>query len=177
MIIEDDVILSRDYLRLIRIMIDQYLVDPKIFSVSLSFARSCKIDDIKNNLDKVILKNDYWWAECWKSENWLKIRPYFLQYLKFVEKCDYRLRPAYEIKRFFHMNNFNVPQTSQDAGKDFSLFKAGFNRLTSIVNRGFYIGEHGIHFRPITYKRMELADMKPFEFESDKNIEQFILKK
>jgi hypothetical protein len=173
MVIEDDVVLSSDYLRLIRVMIDQYFSDPKIFSLSLSFARSCKKQDIDKNLDKVFFKNVHWWAECWSAKNWKKIRYYFMEYMEFVNKCDYRMRPSVEIKRFFINNGFDIPQTSQDAGKDFALFKTGLKRLTSVVNRGFYIGEYGLHFRPSTYKRLGFGDMKPFEFESDKILEGF----
>jgi len=133
------------------------------------------MDDINKNLDKVILKNEHWWAECWKAENWEKIKPYFLQYIELIKNCDYRMRPAAEIKRFFNKNGFNIPQTSQDAGKDFALFKAGLKRLTSVVNRGFYIGEYGIHFRSSTYNKYGFGTMKPFEFKSDKLIKEFIL--
>jgi hypothetical protein len=175
MIIEDDTVLGKDYLKLIRIMIDQFFDYPEVFSLSLGFRRLCNIKDIKQNIDKVKFINEHWWAECWKSENWFKVRPHFLRYLQYVKNVDYKLRPAPMIRRFFHSQGFNVPQTSQDAGKDFALFKTKMKRISAIVNRGFYIGETGIHFRPITYKNYGFADMKPYEFESDKNIERFEL--
>lgn len=176
MIIEDDVILSTNYLRLIRILIDQYLKeDNKIFSLGLSFQRLCHLEDINYNLNKVALKNMHWWAECWRSKNWHKIRPYFLEYYKFVSHCDYMRRDTVAIKKFFNSHGFYIPQTSQDAGKDFALFKTKMQRLTTVVNRGFYIGEVGIHFRPQTYKKYRLGEMKPYEFENDKIIEGFEL--
>jgi hypothetical protein len=176
MIIEDDVILSTNYLRMIRILIEQYLLeDNNIFSLGLSFTRLCKLQDINQNLNKVKLQNMHWWAECWRSKNWLKIKPYFIQYYNLVKAVDYMRRDPFIIKRFFHSHGFNIPQTSQDAGKDFALFKTGLKRLTTVVNRGFYIGEVGMHFRPQTYKRFRLGEQKPFEFESDKIIDRFEL--
>ena len=175
MVIEDDVILGKDYLKLMRIMINQFFNDPRIFSVSAGFRRLCKFEDTEKNLNVMKFINEHWWAECWKSENWFRIRPHFLRYMQYVKNVDYRLRPAPQIKRFFHSQGFNVPQTSQDAGKDFALFKAKMRRIVTLVNRGFYIGETGIHFRPITYKNYHLGEMKPYEFESDKKLERFIL--
>jgi hypothetical protein len=175
MVIEDDVILSPDYFRLIRIMIDQYLGETRVFSVSLSFERFCKPNDIDKFLDKVVLRNVHWWAECWKSKNWFKVRGFFLEYMKLVKDVDYHDRPAYEIKKMFRFNGFNIPQTSQDAGKDFALFKSKMKRITSVVNRGFYIGEHGMHFRTPTYLKYGYANMKPFAFESDKLLNSFTL--
>ncbi len=175
MIIEDDVILSPDYFRLVRLVIDQYLSKTKIFSFGFSFQRFCKLKEIDKYLDKMILKNVHWWAECWSSKNWTKVRPYFLQYLEFVKNVEYTKRPSEKIKKFFSDNKFYIPQTSQDAGKDFALFKAKMKRMTSVVNRGFYIGEHGLHFRKSTYERYGFKDMKPFVFDSDKIIERFKL--
>ena len=175
MVIEDDVILSPDYLRLCRVMIPQFLGKTRVFSVSLSFERFCKLEQIEQNLDKVFFKNVHWWAECWKSANWLKVRPRFAQYMEFVKDVDYHDRPAYEIRKLFRLNGFSIPQTSQDAGKDFALFKNKMKRITSVVNRGFYIGEHGMHFRTPTYQKYGFANMKPFEFESDKLLNEFKL--
>jgi len=160
MVIEDDVILSPDYLRLIRVMIPQYLGETRVFSLGLSFERFCKPDEINKYIDKVFFKNVHWWAECWKSKNWLKVRPTFLKYMAFVKDVDYHDRPAYEIKNFFRMNGFNIPQTSQDAGKDFALFKNKMKRITSVVNRGFYIGEHGMHFRSLRHIRISKPILK-----------------
>lgn len=173
-VIEDDVILSPDYLTLCRKLIP-FFDNPSIFSLSLSFERFCEIEDINKNLGKVFFKNVHWWAELWKSSNWFKVRPRFLQYLEFIKNVDYHDRPTQEISKFFRSHGFNIPQTSQDAGKDFALFKSKMKRITSVVNRGFYIGEHGMHFRTPTYRKYGFANMKPFEFESDKLLNEFKL--
>src|SRR5690606_26474547 len=123
-------------------------IDDEVFSVSLNFRRMCRREDIHNNLDKLLITNDkvgnslHWWAECYSSKNWGKVRDSFLQYYRFVEKCDYQHRPSFDIKTFFKANGFDVPQTSQDAGRDFALFKKGMVRINTVVNRGFYIGEY-----------------------------------
>lgn len=176
LVIEDDVILSKHYLQLMRIALEQYIpYHADIFSVSLGFIRNCPPYQIRHNLDKIMYKNTHWWAEGWYSPNWEKVRKYFLYYYQFVQNCDYKERPAVEITRMFNSHGFNIPQTSQDAGKDFALFKTGMRRVVTVVNRGFSIGERGTHFRPGTYKRMGLAQQKPFEFSSDSRLQGFQL--
>jgi len=175
LVVEDDVILSKDYLRLVNILADQYLKDD-IFSVSLNFKRMCKRREIDSNLDKVDYISLHWWAEMWSSEQWLKVRPYFLEYYELVKNVDYQQRPSDKIKKLFHSSGLMIPQTSQDAGKDYALYKAGMKRINSIVNRGFYIGESGMHFNPHLYQQMGYKYQKPFEFKSDEKLNAFIMR-
>jgi hypothetical protein len=175
LIIEDDVVLSPHYLRLIRLMISQFMGIDDVFSVSLSFKRKCEKSEIGENLDKVAYLHEHWWAECWSAAKWKTCRKHFLTYYQFIQNCDYQLRPHDKIRRMFHSQGFMVPQTSQDAGKDFMLFKTGMHRLNTVVNRGFYIGEQGMHFRASTYKRMGFGEMKPYIHEEDAKLDSFVL--
>lgn len=172
LVIEDDVILSKHYIKLVNKLANQYLKDD-VFSVSLNFKRMCPKSEIKKNLDKVDYISLHWWAECWSSEQWAKVRDYFLEYYKLVKDCDYQKRPASKIKHLFHSNGLMIPQTSQDAGKDYALHKAGLKRINTIVNRGFYIGEKGMHFSPDLYKKMGYQNQRPYEFESDESLKKF----
>lgn len=187
LIIEDDVVLGRDYLRLIRVMMD-FLEREEVFSVSLNFKRLCGLKEINDNLDRavfteverdiednVIVTKTHWWAECISSAKWRRARRFFMQYYSFISQLDYRFRPHGLIRKFFFTNGLKVPQTSQDAGKNFALMKCGFRRVTSVVNRGLYIGERGMHFRPELYKRYGFGEMLPYEFDSDCKLSKFIL--
>lgn len=181
LVIEDDVILSPFYIRLIRIMIDQFLVKNDVFSVALNFKRMCDKADIKDNLYKAGYDLHFagsislhWWAECFSSKKWKQVKPYFMQYYKYVNNCDYQRRPTTAIRKFFKENWLPIPQTSQDAGKDFAVKKAKLKRVNSIVNRGFYIGEQGMHFSPNLYNKMGYAEQKPFIFNSDYTLKKFI---
>jgi hypothetical protein len=180
LIIEDDVILSKYYLKLIRVMIDQFMSESDVFSVALNFKRMCDKNEIDKNLNKAGYdlhfqgaKSLHWWAECWSSDKWKIARPYFLEYLEFVKNCDYTKRSRKEILRFFHSKGHHVPQSSQDAGKDYALKRAGLKRVNTIVNRGFYIGQRGLHFNPRLYNKMGYSEQKPYEFESDVKLDSF----
>lgn len=174
LVVEDDVILSKHYIELVNTLADQYLKDD-VFSVSLNFKRMCPKREIEQNLNKVGYISLHWWAEMWSSKQWLKVRDYFLEYYQLVKNCDYSKRPASKIKHLFHSNGLMIPQTSQDAGKDYALHKAGMKRINTIVNRGFYIGEKGMHFSPHLYDKMGYKNQKPYEFESDARINAFIM--
>lgn len=174
LVIEDDVILSKHYIKLVNILADQYLKD-NVFSVSLNFKRMCPRREIEKNLNKAGYISLHWWAEMWSSKQWLKVKDYFLEYYELVKNVDYSKRPASKIKHLFHSNGLMIPQTSQDAGKDYALHKAGMKRVNTIVNRGFYIGEQGMHFSPYLYKKMGYPNQKPYEFESDEQLKEFIL--
>lgn len=175
LVLEDDVILSPHYFHLMRVAFDLLPTHEDIFSISLGFIRNCQAAQIHKNLDKIMYKNTHWWAEGWSAKNWKKVRKYFLYYYQFVQNCDYKERPADDITRMFNSHGFNIPQTSQDAGKDFALFMSKMRRVVTVVNRGLSIGEHGTHFRPGFYKRLGLAQQKPFTFISDKNLKEFQL--
>jgi hypothetical protein len=175
LIVEDDVILGKDYLKLIRVMIDQFMKREEVFSVSLNFKRMCNKKFIEQNLNKAGYISLHWWAECWSSKKWQKVKPYFMQYYEYIKNIDYVNRPAKEIVKSFHKHGLMIPQSSQDAGKDYALHRAKMKRINTIVNRAYYIGEKGLHFSVNKYKQMGYKEQVPYEFESDSQLEKFSL--
>lgn len=171
LVIEDDIMLSKHYIQLARKVIP--LIKDDIFSINLGNLRTCDKKEIKKNLNKMTYKNTHWFAEIWSSKQWFKIRPHFLDYYSLISNRDYTRRPHKIIRAMFKENGYPVPQSSQDAGKDYSLFKSGMKRLTTVVNRGFYIGRKGMHFTPEKYEKYGFPDMKPYEFSSDEKLKKF----
>lgn len=171
MIIEDDIVLSKHYLRLIRLLIPEIKGD--VFSANLNSRRLCDKKDIQKHLRDYTYSNTHWFAECWSAKQWEKVKPDYLKYYRHIKSCDYSRRPHGNIRRLFKRNKLNIPQTSQDAGKDFALFRNKMRRITTMVNRGFYIGSQGMHFRPQVYDGFGFGKMKPYEFESDARMRGF----
>jgi hypothetical protein len=159
-LVEDDLILGKDYIETL-LKLKPFLNE--YFSANAGFRRHCEKRYIKKNLNKVIAKKTHWWAELFRSENWYEVKDWFLEYYKYVSHSEYRNRPREAITEYFHYHNFMVPQSSQDAGRDFALFKMGYQRITTVVNRGFYIGEKGLHFSKTLYNRMGFENQIPFE--------------
>lgn len=179
LIIEDDVVLSPHYIRLVKLLGKK--INNDVFSVGLGFKRLCKKENIDYNLTRLVTSNDrvgnsiHWWCELYSSKNWKKVRKDFLEYYKFVKDVDYKMRPSDEIRKFFHSQGFNINQTSQDAGRDYALFKNGMIRLNTVVNRGIYIGEYGLHFTPNKFKLGGYDKQYPYIHRMDSKLKEFEL--
>lgn len=174
-VVEDDLVLSKYYVRLLRIMIEQYANKKDVFGVSLNFLRRCNESDINKFYSSVQYRNEHWWAECFSSEKWKTVKPYFLEYYKFVKDIPYNMRPRERIQRLFKSIDMHIPQTSQDAGKDYALKKAGLKRINTVVNRGIYLGEKGVHFTPQIAAKYKFKEQIPYEFKKDANLKKFKL--
>lgn len=174
LMLEEDVVLSPYYIRLIKTLIPK--LNNKVFSAGLNFKRMCKLAHIKKNMDKLLISNDkighsiHWWGELYSTKNWKKVRKDFLDYYKFVNNVDYKLRSTEKIREFFKDNKFPIIHTSQDAGRDYALFKNKMIRLNTVVNRGISIGEYGMHFRPVTFKAAGFDNQLPYIHEQDKTL-------
>lgn len=173
LILEDDVVLSPYFLRLIRVLIDQFKNEDKVFSISLNFRRACEKKDIASRLDEVFVGREHWWAECFAAKKWQIIRPTFMKYYELVKDVPYYQRPRDKILELFHSMGFMTKVDSQDAAKEASVIHAGMLRVNSTVNRGFYIGKEGVHFRPAIFNKLGFADQEPYIFEEDKTIKEF----
>lgn len=88
-----------------------------------------------------------------------------------IERSDKKIFPVkIDYKRYFSHNNCG---TGQDAVTAFSLFKSGLIKISTVVNRGLYIGKEGINFNTVIYERMRFNQMKLDIFVEDKSIQEF----
>lgn len=171
---EDDILLSKYALRTINILKSHIKGDA--FSVGHNFKRRCKKSEIKDNLDKAFKHTRmHWWFELYKSENWQKVKPHFVEYYDLVKDINYRHRNHRTIQQFFRDNGFDEERTSQDAGMDYALHKAGMCRVSTVVNRGMYLGKVGTHFREELYDNYEFIKQTPFLFKEDANFTKFVI--
>lgn len=172
---EDDILLSKYAMRLIRVLGD-YISD-EIFSASISFIRKAPKGAIDLYLNKAHYHHrQHWWFELYRSANWRKVRPYFKQYYDLVKDGNYKMRNHRQITDFYKSEGFDEHRTSQDSGMDYALFKAGMKRISTFVNRGMYLGVNGTHFNEMLAENYRFPDQVPFLFESDKNLSKFIVK-
>jgi hypothetical protein len=166
LILEDDAVLGKDYLKVCSILYNQFK-HKDLFSVNGGFRR------VGSHAGKAFYTNTqdspstHWFGEFYNAQQWNELRPFYMQYFDLVKSVDYRFRDSNKIRKLFHSNGFMIPQSSQDAGRDFALYLAKKKRLTLEVNRGFYIGEVGLHFTSATYKRYNFSTSKPYEFKED----------
>jgi len=167
-IVEDDVVLSKYAIRVLRVLADH--INNRVFSAGISFIKK------GNKLDQCFYHNsEHWWCELYSSKNWQAVRPYFMQYYQLVKDVNYKMRDHKKIRDFYSDNSFPERRTSQDSGVDFSLFKSDMRRVTTSVNRGMYIGIEGTHFNEQLAEKYHFNDQVPYQFESDATIKRFTL--
>lgn len=174
-ILEDDILLSPHWLRLVRILLDQVKGREDIFSFNLGFRKLCPKEEAEQNLDRLRFGTPHWWGEALVSERWFRARPHFLEYYQLIKDVDYRHRPHAAITELYHRKGWPQSATSQDGGRDMSVYSAGMRRIVTVVNRGISTGAEGTHFRPSEFKRMGFDQQRPFIHSGDAVIERFVL--
>ncbi len=65
------------------------------------------------------------------------------------------------------------PPTGQDAITSLAMHAAGYVRLAPVVNRGEYIGEHGIHMRPDWFRRERFNEVVLHDFPGENQHKMF----
>lgn len=172
---EDDMIVSKNYIRLIRIMLDQFGDDPNVGAVMCHGLEDPPISKKEKLWFLYSLKtgNPQLWGWATWLNRWEKIKSDFLEYYKFIEEIDYKERSENKILDFYKKERFNVKATSQDAAIYYSFFKNNLIVLNTKINRSKYIGEKGEHMTSDIFKK-ELFDKTILdEFEEDETVEKF----
>jgi len=173
--LDDDVVLGPDYLRLTELLIPWLIEDDTLFSATPAFRRTVALDRIPFHLDTVEYGEFNWIGYVMDLGKWDTVREHFKPYMKLVEGVDYAMRPHEAIRKLTHGNGWMKPHTSQDCGKDMALHLAGMRRLRCSVNRGFYIGEEGVHGTKTLYQAQGWHEHTPYHFPTDANLKRLRL--
>jgi len=165
--IEDDVVLSPHWLRLVGVLFDQFSDHGDIFGFSPGFKK------LGGDLGALRYINEHWWCEAFTARTWWKMHPYYATYIDLIEGVDYRDRDHAAIRKLWHRWNWTHPATSQDAAKDGAIRQAGMRRLVCEVNRAIGIGRYGQHFYPDLFAHKGYEQQAPFTFDEDRTRMQF----
>jgi len=171
--VEDDVILSPFWSRLLPVLFDELAHHPDTFGFTTGFRRWCGKDELERWLGQVAPGRPHWWMIGFTPQRWARIRPYFLRYYDLIRECDYGQLPHGKVVALFEEVGHAHQASSQDGGKDMALHCAGMHRVRTTVNRGVSIGREGVHFNPRLFERMGFHDQEPYVHESDRTRGQF----
>jgi len=171
--LEDDVVLSPYWARLLPLLFDGLEAHPDVFGFTTSFRRYCEREDIDANLDRVCLGHSHWWMVAFTADRWERVREHYLRYYELIRECDYGAIPHAKIRALFDEVGYDHAASSQDAGKDMAVWLAGMRRAVCVVNRGVSIGREGVHFNPQVFERLGFEDQEPYVFESDATRDSF----
>lgn len=170
-VLEEDVIVSPHYFRICDLLRPFLANDEHAFSATPSFMRyNCSQAEIPEKIAQVEKGPHPWVGYLLDLKKWHKVRPVFDQYMDIVRNVDYAFRPHLAIREWYKQVGWPGMASSQDGGKEASLHVLGMHRYRCRVNRGFYIGEIGLHGRTHTYERQGWANHTPFVHEQDKEL-------
>lgn len=177
--LENDLILSKYYLRLIKLLLRQFKNNQGVGTVQCigssqgrRMSKSEKLDHLKD----LTTGDPHFLAWATWREKWKRMREYFLKYYDLIKNRDCRFPNRWKIKKFFDSHGFRWESAGgQDKAMAFARFKAGMFALNTVVNRIKYIGKKSSFRDTETEEQEEIKwyNMKLDEFKEDKSLEEF----
>jgi hypothetical protein len=150
--LEDDLVLSPQYLPTIRRLLRLAEADPRIAYVSAYGNLWAPLAEQRARRGELQHMHENW-GFALTRETWRAERPFRERYLSFVRNIDYAERDNAPIFAFYAEGGWTVRVSSQDAARWVACVELGKVRLTTFACHARYIGEHGEHFRPERYYR------------------------
>lgn len=173
--IENDVVVSPNFITIMKKLLRQFATDERVACISPGFRPLCKKDAIEDNWDRLVFSAGHFWAEaCW-SNKWEVIEKEFLPYYNIVKNAPYRERNSKGINSLFANGGMKMPATSQDNAKDWAIMKTEMRRARLVVNRATGIGDHGIHSTPEKLKKMLDGHNTVYHSDKELTIKEFRL--
>ena len=163
--LEDDLVLSRHYLAVIRNLLELAETNERIAYVSAYGNMWASRDEQRQRRTELQHMHENWGYAMTRAA-WLDERPFRERYLALVRDRDYSQRDHAEIMAFYVARGWTTRITSQDGARWVASLELGKVRLTSFACHARYIGKEGEHFTPQHYyacgfDRTEMYDGAP----------------
>ncbi len=199
-VFEDDMMVTPEYMKLCENMMDWAEDNYDNIGVVQAW-ELCKHDISykKLNLESVFATFSNLWGYLMTRTCWDRIKEYLYRYEHLFLSGPYGERNHELIRKWlfqqlklFTQNNIEgihyptteqyvinkdreltFPVSGQDGVTMTAIYLSGQMRLTTRVNRGYYIGETGIHQSPERYKMAGFHMMALDAFESDRDLTEF----
>ena len=160
--LEDDLVLSPNYLAVTRMLLDLAQSEKRIAYVSAygDFWAS-REEQEKRRRDLIHMHEN--WGFAMNREAWLAERVFRLQYLELVADRDYTERDDERIRAFYRARGWTVKVTSQDCARWIASVELGKVRLTTVPCHAHYIGKRGIHGTARAYDQAGFGETVIFD--------------
>lgn len=168
--LEDDVVLSPNFVAVMKQLLNQFENDEKIFSISSGFKLMCKPTETEQYKDAIKSSEGHFWAEAIWTKKWNKILPRLQQYMDIVYQKSYMQRDHGKIKTLFENGGRVMSATSQDNAKDWAISLSGMTRARLVVNRATGIGDVGVHSTHEKLKKFGDGHNKIYVFDDEKKM-------
>jgi GT2 family glycosyltransferase len=152
LILEDDLVLSPQYVRVIRSLLKIAHNDRRIAYVSACGDMWASLEEQRARLRELRHMHENW-GFAMTREAWLDERPFRREYLDLLADRDYSERDGARIVEFYRQRGWKMKTTSQDSARWIASVELGKVRLTTFACHARYIGEVGQHFGRELYYR------------------------
>lgn len=175
---EDDLVVCRHYIKIIRTLLEQFWEDKNVGTVQATglnpehYILSKK--EKKQYLRSLYSADMHWWGWATWKRKWNMMKLFFIEYYNLINDIDYSLLNRYKIKQFYMENDFNWGGVgSQDKAMAYSRYKSAMYGLNTVVNRAKNIGKHGTHYTEEAWERQRQHEHKLHCFDEDNHIQSF----
>ncbi len=155
--LEDDLVLSPNYLAVTQMLLSLAQGDPRISYVSAYGNFWANLGEQKRRQRELILMHENW-GYAMTRETWLAERPFRRDYFDLLQGVDYTQRDSRAIIQFYEKRGWKTIITSQDCARWIAAIELGKVRLTTFPCHARNIGRGGVHFTKAHYDRTRLAD-------------------
>lgn len=159
--LEDDLILSRNYLGVIGQLLDIAERDQRIAYVSAYGDFWASRRDQRRRAGDLIAMHENWGAALTRRA-WLAERPFRKQYLELLGDCDYSRRNHKAIDAFYAARGWDKVVSSQDGARWISCVERNQVRVTTFACHARYIGKRGEHSTPKLFKESKFSKTAMF---------------
>jgi hypothetical protein len=145
--LEDDLVLGRRYLATVDSLIEMFATDQRVGYVAAYGDHTSSIEDQRAHSERLIGLTHNWGFALYRRQ-WLRMRPYVLEYLNLVRDVDYHYKDAKATCELFSSWGFGCPAISQDAAKTIACCRDNVIKINTYACNATYIGAHGLHMNP-----------------------------
>ena len=154
--LEDDLVLSPNFLTATHMMLDLAKQEQRISYVSAYGNFWADLHDQVSHRRELIHMHENW-GFAMTRQAWLAERPFRQEYLRLLQGKDYTQRDSQAIIQFYSQRGWKTLITSQDGARWIASLELGKVRLTTFPCYARYIGRTGIHFTEKLYDQSGLA--------------------
>lgn len=169
---EDDFIIVENYFELIDSLRNEYENDERAFSVQAFSNMKLNSEEMERYKNELVVTDAHHWGWAVWKRSWDKIKNDFDLYYEFIKNVSYNdLRrhiytdQIYDIFRQIYpeipkkSKHFSLP-VSQDGAKALCMNKNGMYQISTKLNYIKPIGEYGLNFKPVLFKKYRLDQIE-----------------
>jgi len=159
--LEDDLVLSPNYVAVTQMLLSLAQGDPRISYVSAYGNFWASLGE-QNRRKRDLIHMHENWGFAMTRKTWLEERPFRRDYLNLLQGVDYTQRDSRAIIQFYEKRGWKTTVTSQDAARWIASVELGKVRLTTFPCHARNIGRVGVHTTRVLYYRTRLAHARFF---------------